>query len=247
MRINNKVMPQFAISSTPISAITINNAIYNASSATMGLNDRFPRMYVRKLTNQSLISYLDFLNTPGFLIQAGTSINLFMVNNDGGAIILPVSNNFPGIIPGDAFTVVVGAELGWTERSPVTHHGFIYGNAQQHILVNGDGRKRWFTRTTYDGGNTVTINGFYSGDETNFPYARMYLLAVRFRINQTGWATGDGNSVSTEQTGFFNTPPSTTIQSYVNNWPQNTSIQHSLIVATPPPDIDPESPGGGGG
>jgi hypothetical protein len=240
MRINNKVMPQFAISSTPISAITINNAIYNASSATMGLNDRFPRMYVRKLTNQSLISYLDFLNTPGFLIQAGTSINLFISSGSGRAIILPVSNNFPGIIPGDAFTVVVGAAEGWTDTSPVTHHGFIYGNAQQHNLVNGSGGKRWFTRTTYDGGNTVTIDGFYSGDSTNFPYARMYLLAVRFRINATGYASGDGNGVVGFQ-NFFS------INNYVANWPQNTSIQHSLIVPPPPPDPDPESPGGGGG
>jgi hypothetical protein len=230
-------MPQFVISSTPVSAITINQALYNSSIATLSLNDRFPRMYVRKLANQSLITYGDFVNTPGFLIQAGTTIKLRISSGDGGAIILPVSNNFPGIIPGDPFTVVVGAAEGWTATSPVTHHGFVYGNVQQHTLVNGSGGKRWFTRTRYDGGNTVTIDGFYSGDATAFPFATMYLLAVRFRINQTGYAAGDGNSVVGVQ-NFFS------INSYVSNWPQNTSIQHSLIVPPPPPPPPPEFAGG---
>jgi hypothetical protein len=190
-------------------------------------------MYVRRLASDSTISYFDFVNTPGFLIQAGKGINFFKFSGDGAQLLLPISDNFPGITPGDPFTVVVGADEAWTTNSPVTHHGYTYGNAGSHVLVNGGGRKRWFTRTSYDGGNTVTVDGFYSGDSTNFPYARMYLLAVRFRVNQTGYAAGDGNGVVGGQTGL-------TINTYVNNFPFNTNIQHTLVV---PPAPEPPDPG----
>jgi hypothetical protein len=222
-------MPQFQIRFTPITAQTINTAIRRPVSTSLSLNDRFCRIFTRTGFGTP-ISYGSFLNVPGFEPQAGTSINVFMFSGQGARIVVPISNNFPGISAGDAFSVVVGAAEGWTDASPVTHHGYFYGSAGSLALVNGSGGKRWFSRTEYDGGNTVNIDGFYSGSDTNIFYARMYLLALRFGISQTGYAAGDGNSVVGGQTGF-------TINSYVSNWPQNTNIVHSTVIP-PPPVVD---------
>lgn len=228
-------MPQFQIQSTPLSTQTINTAMRQGTNNFFSMDDRFPRIFTRTGFG-SPISFGSFLNVPGFDLQAGTGINTFVSSGSGVTITVPINNNFPGIGGGDAFSLVVGAADGWTENSPVTHHGYIYGSAGSHVLVNASGGKRWFTRTTYDGGNTARIDGFYSGGSTNFSYATMFLLALRFGINQTGYAAGDGNAVSGGFTGFR-------INSYVNNWPFNTNITAQL--PPPPPDPDPD-PGGGG-
>lgn len=219
-------MPQFQIQSTPLSTQTINTAMRRSSNSFFSMNDRYPRIFTKTGIN-SIIRYSNFLNVPGFDLQAGTSINVFNRSGDGANIKVFPANNFPGIAVGDPFSVVVGAAEGWTGNSPVTHHGYFYGSAGTHTLVNGAGDKRWFTRTQYDGGNTVTIDGFYSGAGTAFPFARMYLLALRFGLALTGYAVGDGNSATGGQTGF-------TIGSYTGTWPQNTTISHTSFAPSPP-------------
>lgn len=233
-------MPQFQISSTPISASTINGAMRRGGSSALSLNDRFCRIFTRSGFNTG-IAFSSFLNVPGFDLQAGTGINVFVVNSvqagSDARIDVPISNNFPGITGGDAFSLVVGAgtlghSVGFYTNSPVTHHGYTYGSAGSHVLANGGGDKIWFTRTVYDGGNNVSIDGFYSGSSTNSPFATMFLLALRFAVNQTGYAAGDGNGVSGGQTGF-------TIDSYVGNFPFNFNIAHSIFIPDPPePPID---------
>jgi hypothetical protein len=222
-------MPQYQISSYPVDAFTINNAMFQPSTQQLGLNDRYARMFTRTATNTQT-SYNGFVNVPGFSLQQGSGLGWWSYSFQSVGV--PISTNIPGIQNGDPFSIVVGTDGGWSGTFPTTHSGFTYGTAATRTLVNGTGGKRWNTTVSYDGSNTLYVSGFYSGSSTNFPFAFIRILALRFGTNPTGWATGDGNSVSGSPVFF-------SLFTYVANHPQNFNIDHFTVPYPPVPEPPP--------
>ena len=203
----------------------INEAMHRPSTASLTLNDRYSRIYTRTASN-SPVSYGSFLNAPGFNLQTGGNISWWSYEWESFDIAL--SANFPGIQPGDPFTVVMGTNNFWGILFQTTHHGYTYGTAGNQTYTGGNGSKQWYSTTNYNGADTVRVSGFYCCASTNFAFNRIYLLALRFGIAQSGWSAGDGNSV----VGFPNNVP---LADYVANYPYNFDIVGSLIPYPPGP------------
>lgn len=219
-------MPQYQISSYPVDAFTINGVMYQPGTQQLTLNDRYSRIFTRTATNTQT-SYNGFVNVPGFNSQFGTSVSWNIGSFEG--VSFPLSTNMSSLIQnGDPFTVTVGTTVNWGTNSPVTHHGFVRGVAQSHTLTNGGGSKRWHTTSSYNGNDTVNITGFYCCAGTSSLFGTMSILALRFGVNMTGYATGDGNQNSGGQTGLTNS-------TYISNWPQNTSLNNFTFINYPPP------------
>lgn len=218
-------MSLYQISSYPVDAFTINGAMRQSGTQQMALNDRYPRIFTRTGFNTQT-SYNGFVNVPGFDLQSGGNIGWWSYNLQ--QVNVYISNNFPGIQAGDPFSVVVGTWENWATSFPVTHSGYIYGQAGSRVYVNGSGGKVWHTTTSYDGNNTVVVSGYYGGSSTNFPFAFIRILAVRFGVAPNGWATGDGNSVSGSPV-FFSP------FDYMNIHPFNFNIVHEGIPYPPGP------------
>jgi hypothetical protein len=229
-------MPQFQISSYPVDTHAINNAMFLPTTQQMTLNDRYARMFTRTGFNTQT-SYNGFVNVPGFSLQQGSGLGWWPYNFQSVGV--PISTNFPGIQNGDPFSIVVHADGGWARPFPTTHSGFNYGTAATRVLFNilPWERKRWRTIVTYDGSDTVYVTGVYEGARTDDRWSFMRILALRFGVNATGWATGDGNSVSVSQTFFA-------LDWYVANHPQNFNIAHFTVPFPPAPEPDPGTPMG---
>lgn len=96
---------------------------------------------------------------------------------------LYLSNYFSdGQLPvGYTFRVRFYVSYGWCTGNYVDGY-FTKGYSANSGSSNGCGTKNFITYGTYDGGNAVWANGYYTGNSTNFPYGNVTMTELELLV-----------------------------------------------------------------
>ena len=191
------------------------------------INDPIERRIARIYADSSPIKFSDFY---GKSFQQD-----FMFGGSGAAnycsnpAIGYLNDYTTYLVSGDTFQVVIAFIGSWAPingQYPAIQVHCTYGVSQYFDIGSTTGGKSAHMTFRYDGGNVITLSGYYTGKSTSFPCATVYVLSLSFPDPQN---IGSGyTNTGIDYSNYIAANPQT--HNFINHW-----------VA--PPEPDPGPPG----
>ena len=202
-------------SSGQITALDILVESRRTNGTAFDINQSVFRTVGKKPTVNSEISYADFY---GRAYQKD-----FKFGGSGAAnyctnpLIGYLSDYITGVSVGDTFQVVIAFQGSWAPingQYPAIEVYCTYGVAQYFDFAGNAGGKVAHMTFSYNGGDVITLSGYYSGGSTSFPCATVYLLNLSYPEPQN---RGSGyTNTGVEYTTYLYYNPAT--HGFINHW-----------------------------
>ena len=140
-------------------------------------------------------------------------------------------SDYVNVLPSETFQLIIAFQGSWAPINgtyPAIEVFCRNGVASSYDIGSTTGGKSAHMTFSYDGGDTFTIGGYYTGSSTSFPCADVYILGLIYPEPQN---RSSGYNV----TGVY-------WATYMASRPANTSFIEHYTPPPPPPDNPPPPP-----